>query len=193
MKNYDEFRVWKVTLRDEEGNGTDYYVQLNTESDTVKMSRIRSFVLPGFYYMMAEEILANQSSSAEEIYLANSILLQLSSDVELIKYFTDNKKDFKKLLKMYIKDGRTDLVMFDPFEGEKEEDSKYAKLLKKLQLSYVGRNKENGFIEFSLGGHLDNGIGYIYCKDESKLPQIFISNYILLEKICKYWYLYKTT
>ncbi|MCF8298220.1 MAG: hypothetical protein K9J13_11800 [Saprospiraceae bacterium] len=193
MKNYAEFRVWKVSLSDEAGNGTDYYVQLNTEYDNIKIARIRSFVLPGFYYPMAEEILANENSTAEELYFAQSIFLQLSSDNKLAAYFKDNKRDFKRLLKMYLKDDRTDLIMFDPIEIASEENSKYTKLLKNLQLSYIGRNEEAGFIEFSLGGHLDNSIGYIYCKDESKLPLIFKSNYILLEKICKYWYLYKTT
>ena len=69
-------------------------------------------------------------------------------------------------------------------EGEKQNPEE------KLE---VIRNKINEIIDFSIGGMIDNSVGYFYCKDKNKLPEMSDNRYIMIKHLGDGWYLYKTT
>jgi len=46
---------------------------------------------------------------------------------------------------------------------------------------------------FTVGGMIDNTVGYFYLEDKNKLPKMNTSRIIMIRKIGDGWYLYKTT
>ena len=66
IQDYKNSRVWKVSLLDTSNQGTDYYVELVDESNNIKISRIRAFTLPGFYYAMVDSLERKKELTSEE-------------------------------------------------------------------------------------------------------------------------------
>jgi hypothetical protein len=68
---------------------------------------------------------------------------------------------------------------------------KSAAALRKLHLAAL-ETKADGSIEFTIGGMLDNTVGFIYSPKDAP-PQIDGWRYIWVEKLAAGWYLFRTT
>ena len=62
---------------------------------------------------------------------------------------------------------------------------------RKLFISSVSYRNE--CLDFSIGGMLDNTVGYFYVKDKEGLPEMNLRDMIMVREIEDGWYLYKTT
>jgi len=52
--------------------------------------------------------------------------------------------------------------------------------------------RKDGNVDVSIGGILENGVGFLYCPENSP-PGIDPSSFIWIERVADKWYLYRTT
>lgn len=191
LKEYKNSNIWKVTLLDSLGSGIDYYVEVKPENHNKKIARIRAFSLPGFYLMMTDSLI--NSKNEIERKLAEDILLWVSTDDSLISYYKKNQNDFKKLSLQLDAIPKWNRIMRVD-DSSSIENTKINLLLGNLRINSVYKEElYPHLIIYNLGGWLDNEVGFIECKNNCKLPEVFKSRFILIEKINNNWYLYKTT
>lgn len=182
----------------------DWYFYFKRDSYW-KIEAMRALAMTGFAAKLLE-MYENMSEDSLKIFesllpgkrnIKKDIMryrLELSSDKELIQYFTENKNSFERLKNIYFDGG------FDKMEdwGEKfNNDSLIKESFDSLLISSftsIGRF-ESGMAKncFSLGGMLDNTFGYFYEPDRTKVPKISKSGFIMIREIGDGWYLYKTT
>ena len=106
-------------------------------------------------------------------------------------YFLVNKHQFEKLSSEIKKDTSWTRIQSN-IKNDKITEAQ--KVLKILHINSIYKeNDYPGITIYNLGGWLDNEVGFIKSENESDLPKIFKSRFILIEKICNNWYLYKTT
>ncbi len=192
LQKYENSNIWKTTLVDSSRKGGDYYIQIVKENNNVKISTIRAFVLPGYYLMMADSLL--NSEDEKQINFAHDIKLWLSTDDSLMSYFKFHQNSFEKLSSELSNKSNWDRLMKVDVDSCSTEDKHINDLLYRLRLNMIYKEKMYpNIIIYNLGGFLDNEVGYIKCIDESDLPKMFKSRFILIEKISGNWYLYKTT
>jgi hypothetical protein len=60
-------------------------------------------------------------------------------------------------------------------------------------VSYGDYELGGGCLVFSIGGMMDNTVGFLYVKDKKHLPKMDDSGVIMIREIGDGWYLYKTT
>lgn len=125
-------------------------------------------------------------TSMDDYYfeLGNS-KLTIETDQNIINHFLHNRQAFEKL-----KDSV--LTVFEHAAGEQDSLVKLlAPAYRKLFISSVSHN--DGCLNFSIGGILDNTVGYFYVKDKKDLPRMNPRNMIMIREIGDGWYIYKTT
>ncbi len=103
------------------------------------------------------------------------MLLTIKNDSELKAYLKNNLTEFKKVVTLFSKD-------------EKEQSEIAAK---RLFINHVRNN--GGVLELSIGGILDNEIGYLYVPPGTDPPTINPSEFIYVEEVTDDWYVYKKT
>lgn len=66
-------------------------------------------------------------------------------------------------------------------------------VVKRLHLSHA--SYDGGVFELTVGGITDNVVGFMRVENESNLPQMSPSEFIMLERLFanSKWYLFKTT
>jgi len=74
-----------------------------------------------------------------------------------------------------------------------KKDIEFKTKLNKILISSISGNKMNDIIDFSIGGMIDNSVGYFYRKDKNKLPAMSDNRYIMIKNLGDGWYLYKMT
>lgn len=211
--------VIAITLNDGEHN-TDLYAFL-VKKDEWKIKAFRSLWLPGFFYTMLEEyndldetgienkykemietakqkndtiseidIIAEIGTIDEFVAEIQNMKLTISSDKELINHFKDNKQQFENILELILSD--TTIVNKENWRVNKK-DLEFKTKLNKILISSISGSNKNNIIDFSIGGMIDNSVGYFYCKDKNKLPAMSDNRYIMIKDLGDGWYLYKTT
>jgi hypothetical protein len=208
-----------ITLNDGEHN-TDLYAFL-VKNDEWKIKAFRSLWLPGFFYTMLEEYNDLDESGIEKKYKEmieiakqkndtigeidiiaevgtidefaaeiQNMKLTVSSDKDLIDHFKENKKQFENILKLILSD--TTIVTKENWRINKK-DIEFKTDLNKMLISSISGNETNKMIDFSVGGMIDNSVGYFYCKDKNNIPEMSDNRYIMIKDLGDGWYLYKTT
>lgn len=51
----------------------------------------------------------------------------------------------------------------------------------------------DGCMELTIGGMIDNTVGYLYITDQQQVPQMNPNRYIMVRQLAPNWYLFKTT
>ncbi len=62
-----------------------------------------------------------------------------------------------------------------------------------IYLSSVKKDNKSGVVDVTIGGIMDNLVGYLYIPDGASVPEMSAAHYIYLEHIIDNWYIYKTT
>ena len=166
--------VYAVLLSDGH-NSQDWYVFLVRENDLWKLSAVRSLALPSVFYSALQQLEQKYPRSEIEEWQFQNMLLTIKSDQELKDYLRSNLTEFKNLANLYL-------------EGGKEQSTIGAR---HLYVNFV--SDKDGVLDFSIGGIIDNSVGYLYVPEGSKVPTMSPSEFIYIEEIADGWYIYKTT
>lgn len=211
--------VIAITLNDGEYN-TDLYVFL-VKNDEWKIKAFRSLWLPEFFYSMQEEynnldddgignmykvmiesakqindtiseidIISEIGTLDEFVAKIQNMKLIVSSDKNLINHFKENKNQFENILELIFSD--TTIVNKENWIISNK-DIEFKTKLNKILIPSISGNNRNEIIDFSIGGMIDNSVGYFYCKDKNDLPEMSDNRYIMIKDLGDGWYLYKTT
>ena len=118
--------------------------------------------------------------------------LILAMDSEIIDHFNKNKIEFERL-----KD-----IAFKNLDTTKADEGRSIKLCNGLENDFhkllissieTGGYELGNSINFSIGGMLDNTVGYFFVKDKQDVPEMNPSRIIMIREIGNGWYIYKTT
>jgi hypothetical protein len=140
----------------------------------------RSLALTGMLEALRNSLRTKASLNAAEMSELRNLELTLSSDKQLIAWFSAHRA----ALDAVRLQARTDKAI-----GARDK-SAGVKLLAKLGLSSV--NASNDVVSITIGGMVDNEVGYMHGPPE-KIPKISDNGYIWIEPLGADWYLYKTT
>jgi hypothetical protein len=84
------------------------------------------------------------------------------------------------------------MAELDPGEVSRANKARVQDLIDKLHLSAVRRGPDS-IIVFSIGGMVDNEVGFMYIPEGTVSPALDGNPYIYVEEIIPRWYIYKTT
>lgn len=206
--------VVAIAIIAKDGKGSDLYCYF-TKDSTWKIQAIRSLAMTSIIEGALQELEAMTPQQVDEMIqhaatdsLAKSTLfssreaynfelgnarLTLALDDSIIHHFQVNKAAFEK-----IKEAALQELQSKTSDGERA--VKLAAALKndyrKLfihSIDYGGYELGGQCLNFSIGGMIDNTVGYLYVKDKKQLPEINEDRVIMLREIGDGWYLYKTT
>ncbi len=130
----------------------------------------------------------NISSKADFKLMIDNIKLTCDLDDNIIKHFICNQSKF-----VILNNKALDYISNHKLKTDEIENSVFGleNIFRPLLITSIYYTAD--YIKYSIGGIMDNTVGYIYCADKSKLPQLSANKFILLREIVKGWYLYKTT
>ena len=206
--------VVAIQLSDSSGVGVDTY--LHFKKDTIwKAQAFRALAMTGMIQAGYEQLKAltpaqvdsviktpNKSeagtrmfkSKKEYQYLLNNAQLTLSSDKQLIAHFIKNKVQFEKLKNELVSKG----IMRSTGGIKSLKNGKALREKVEALLLHDVRPDDNGDsdisnLNFTIGGILDNTVGYLYIPDVKYVPKMSPHNFIMIRKMAPCWYIYKTT
>jgi hypothetical protein len=205
--------VVSMTILDSTSKGLDTY--LHFQKDTIwKLTAFRALAMTGMIegaknelekmtMQQVDELIEKSKkskndysvfSSREDYYfeLGNARLI-LELDDNIIKHFLNNKAEFERIKEMAIHE----------LDGKKTDGERSIKLAESLRndykklfiksVSYGDYELGGKCFDFSIGGMLDNTVGYLYVKDKKDLPEMTDRRVIMIREISDGWYIYKTT
>ena len=204
--------VVAMTILDSLGKGLDTY--LHFEKDSVwKMSAFRALAMTGIIEHVKIELEKMTQQQVDDIIVKSkkkkkddfamftsredynfqlgNAKLTLELDDNIAKHFVTNQVEFERL--------NLALTQFEKIKVDEERSIKLIENLKadyqKLFISSVstGGYELGNCINFSIGGMVDNSVGYIYVKDKKDLPEMNSDRVIMIREIGNGWYIYKTT
>ena len=199
-----------MTILDKTGRGIDTYLHFKKER-IWKLSSFRNLAMTeAIHGAIAEmenmttqkidsvidisqkDTTGNATFKSKEDFdfeLAN-MKLTVSLDSEIVAHFIKNKLEFERLKSIVFENIHIDT------DGERFiADKAFIKDYRKLLISSVRLNDyELGKgVSFTIGGILDNTVGYLYIRDKKDIPEMDPDKIIMLREIGNGWYLYKTT
>jgi len=206
--------VVAMTILDSAGKGLDTY--LHFEKDSIwKMHAFRALAMTGIIEQAKNELEKMTSKQVDELVekskkaknkehvvfasredynfeLGNARLI-LELDENIIQHFLQNKAEFERIKEAALKevgskksDGERSVKLVENFRND------FRKLFIS-SVSYGGYELGGKCLDFSIGGMLDNTVGFLYVKDKKDLPEMNDRRVIMLREIGDGWYLYKTT
>jgi hypothetical protein len=205
LEQKEKTAVVAMTLVSPSGKGDDLYLHFEKDS-TWKVNAVRALAMTGMIaealkemekltpQQLNEAIKKGQIKSKEEFDfdLGNS-RLTLAMDDSIIKHFETNKQEFERIKNAALEELKTKTI-------NEEQSTRLVEKLKadyrKLFISsvYFGDYEVGGnCISFTIGGMIDNTVGYLYAADKKDLPEMNPRRLIMLKEIGNGWYLYKTT
>ncbi len=205
--------VISMTVLDSTGKGLDTY--LHFQKDTIwKMTAFRALAMTGMIEQLknglekmtmqeVDELIEKSKKSKSDFSLFTSrddyyfqlgnARLTLELDSNIIKHFFKNRAEFERIKEVAIHE----------LYGKKTDGERSIKLVENLRndyrklfvasVSYGDYELGGKCIDFSIGGMLDNTVGYLYVKDKKDLPEMTDRRVIMIREISEGWYIYKTT
>lgn len=154
----------------------NWYIYLEKYQETWKITAVRTLALPGLFFIALQELANKQNRTDEEEFQYQNMLLTIKSDIKLKDYLKQNIVIFNKVAEL-----------------SKSNPTAANKLAKTLHINSIQFEKDSGITDISIGGMLDNTVGYLYIPKGSKIPVMSPNDYIYIEKITENWFIYKTT
>jgi hypothetical protein len=168
--------VYRFTYSNSERAG-DWYAFLVREDQVWKLSAVRTLAIPRFVRELRDSLRAKATrDEKEEIELAKMDLM-FSADIELKAYLSDHIVVFRSIAHRLL-------------NGESAADLKSES--DKIKIDHLSITKE-GWVQFIIGGVLDNAVGYIFVPAGKDPPTMSEENLILVERVKDGWFLIKTT
>jgi hypothetical protein len=206
LEQNENTAVVALAITDSTGKGVDWYLHFKKEN-VWKVCAMRALAMTGMIEQAAIElekmtpqqindmIVASKKSKDDDdsfiksmddynFELGNS-KLTIETDEHIINHFLNNRKEFERL-----KDSAL-------IQGQHLNNEQYTLIqnlkpdYRKLFISSVSYRHD--CLDFSIGGMLDNTVGYFYVTDKKNLPQMNPRNMIMIREIGNGWYIYKTT
>jgi hypothetical protein len=206
--------VVAMTILDSANKGVDVY--LHFQKDSIwKMNAFRALAMTGIIEQAKNELekmtpeqvddlirkskkskdkeLAVISSKEDYNFELGNATLILELDENIISHFQKNKAEFERIKDFALKE----------LENKKSDGERAVNLVENLRVdyrklfissvSYGGYELGDKCLDFSIGGMLDNTVGFLYVANKEDLPEMNDSRVIMLREIGNGWYLYKTT
>lgn len=168
--------IWAVLITANH-RSTDWYAYLRRDATTWKVEAVRTLALPGLFFSLLDTLSAKKRTPSEELTYQN-MLLTTKSDAELKNYFLKNKPQSDKLVASFRSGNQ----------------NRIKSTLEALHLNTVRSfSRHETIIDVSIGGILDNSVGFMYVPTGASPPMMSPSEFIYVEEIVDRWYLYKTT
>lgn len=164
------------------------YLYLTKVGENWQIHTIRSLALPRFLWDLKDDLAATPNRSADSEAMYQNLLLTTRSDGELRNWFFDHKQELDEM--------RVLTPVFEKFSEDGMSNRRLSNsartndLVAALHLNYA--EMEDGNFNVSVGGILDNSVGFLYA-DAENVPKISPSEYIWVEPLGDGWYLYRTT
>lgn len=183
----------------------DVYLHFKLEDQIWKLAAFRGLAMTGLieqvvkmYDSLTEQqidsLLNRENSRFKnrkefDFELLNS-KLTLASDQELIEHFISNQEKFQELVNKVNEDRPELNPMRRTPLGENQKQL--------IQELLIGNITDGAFdcddcMELTIGGMIDNTVGYLYITDQKQVPKMNPNRYIMVKKIALNWYLFKTT
>jgi hypothetical protein len=177
--------VGRVQCYAENNDVNDLYFYLSLDG-AWKVRAMRALALTGIVRGAYQYLKSKPArTAAEEEELANMQLV-LASDEFLRDWFKQNTEGMNNLYlsSRVLRKGDFSTTENLTYSGIRSQ-------LKPLHLSYA-EAKENGNIEFVIGGVTDNTVGFLY-SPANQPPPISSNEYIWVEEVAPKWFLFRTT
>jgi hypothetical protein len=159
----------------------DYYVYLE-KGERWRVYAVRALWLSGVFYTALNDLEKRGSRrTAEEQRVYELSKMTLKSDRFLKSYLQQNIDRFNRLVELHVS-GKHDA-----------EKAAAAELKIEGNLESRGQDTAERVVSYTIGGMLDNEVGYLYVPKGATAPQMSPGKYILVEHIAGPWYLFKTT
>ena len=167
------FRVWLTSKNDA---SLDLYIFAKEDGIYALRSLAQTGIIEATikgYEVASEAEKAQLRAMGVDI---ENLRLILASDNALLKFGRENEVKFEELFALYQKD-----------------EVAANEVVKRLHLSHAAYG--GGVFELIIGGVTDNVVGFMRVENESNLPQMSPSEFIMLERLSpnSKWYLFKTT
>ena len=192
----DSSAVFATSLRDS-SRAADWYTYLARQEGTWRITAVRTLALPPFVYMLRDELRALPTRPDSLERRLRNLELTMRSDSALQAHFGSRRPAFDALATQFAQAGDAQLVRAD---GTVEPANAAAGVgavasqLRALDLNAVRRDPGlKGCVLISIGGILDNGVGFLRADPGCQVPAMSPQEYIYLERVAPDWYLYKTT
>lgn len=206
LTKLEDISVVAMTLVDSTGISiTDVYLHFEFEDRVWKLAAFRGLAMTGLieqvvqmYDSLTEQQIDSLISKENghfknrkefDFELMNS-KLTLASDQELIEHFIINQEKFQEL----VHEVNQDRPEFNPMRrtplGENQKQ-----LTQELLIGHItdGAFDCEDCIELTIGGMIDNRVGYLYITDQNQVPKMNPNRYIMVRQLAPNWYLFKTT
>ena len=158
------------------GRIQDWYAFLRRSEGRWRLQAVRTLAETGLVAATLKGLRAMPSRTTEQDWQLRNAELTLSSDADLKTFLQSNLPAFEALVSVVRKGTREAVAI----------------AAKKLFLSSAN-TAPAGYVELTIGGILDNTVGYLYVPDGVTLPSVTPNEVIYLERIVDHWYVYKTT
>jgi hypothetical protein len=165
----------------------DIYLYLSMTSGVWTIDSVRALALTGILRQLRRLLRASpQRTAQEEATLANAELV-LASDRDLRTWFAGHRSDMQMLADVAERrrgeagNGGLAITTADA-----------AALLEQLHLNSLGVSRD-GLVEVTIGGMVDNMVGFLHARDAASVPPIDPDDHIWIEPLGDGWYLFRTT
>ncbi len=183
----------QITSGDDEG---DLYVYLENGGSGWFIAAIRTLALTEIPQSVVNGVSDPSQLSVRERQVYENCRLLLSSDRKLKEYFLAYRKEFERLREILAADGTQARLKCRISFSDVDEDtaalSEGDQLLCNLNLN-TAHTSESGVVEISVGGMVDNEVGYMFVPEGQQPPRMDSSRYIYVDRIVDRWFLFKTT
>jgi hypothetical protein len=165
----------------------DLYLYLSQRDGAWTLDGVRALALTGVPRELRRLLRALPHRTPDEEATLANVELVLASDRDLHTWFAHNRPDMEILRGMAQSRreaaGDGGLAISTP-------DS--AALLQRLHLLALSVSRD-GLVEVTIGGMVDNEVGFLHASDPASVPPIDPGDHIWIEPLGDGWYLFRTT
>jgi len=183
----------RVDLADE---GIDIYAFVENQSGGWYVAALRSLALTGIPQMIVDSIADPSQLPIAQRQIYENCKLVISSDQQLKEYFLEHQEQIERLYQLLLQTGREDRfrceISLSPSDDDTVAMSEGDLLLCDLNLN-TAKLRDDGTAAISIGGMVDNEVGYLFVPEGKQPLRMDPSEYIYVERITGGWYIYKTT
>jgi len=175
IKSQNDELVFAVEVNQDQ-KVIDFYSYLKKENDRWKIFAVRRFILPNFIYKVVDSLsqLTLLSPADSSFYLSLQVFVM--NDSQLKNYLISNLDAFNELINYFNQDNK------------EAGDRKLADL--GLNSIFIDKNFP-GCVFVMINTVQRLAIGFIYAKEEAKLPDISVNDLIYLEEVVLGWFIFR--
>ena len=155
----------------------DAYLYLHRAGGAWTIDAIRTLALPPFVVTLGDSLRATPRRTAEQDEMLANLELTMRSDAELLAWFGAHRSELEQLRALA--------------EAGRGASAQAETILHELHLLSAGA--EAGLVRVTIGGILDNGVGFLHADRPEAVPPIDPIEHIWIEPVGGGWYLFKTT